>query len=219
MDYIPATTSQLAVSFAAGVGLHLTTFRHGEWDTDANTLLVGTAAGEALATLFIHLYFSKPLDVSMYHGLYWVLAAIVGVYTSMLVYRAFFHRLRRFPGPFTARLSTLHMTLQSAKTRQIYRYVQDLHKQFGDYVRVGPTEISITDPAAFKVIYGPISKCTKGPFYNALNPTVSLHMTRNKKEHAQRRRAWDMAFSGKGRYKPIDIFHWWSFARGRTSQG
>ncbi|POS72648.1 benzoate 4-monooxygenase cytochrome P450 [Diaporthe helianthi] len=197
MHYAPATISQLAVSFAAGVGLHLAIFRHGEWDDDTNTILVGAAAGEAFSTLLIHLYFSKTLNASMYHGLHWVLAAIVGIYTSMLVYRAFFHRLLRFPGPFTARLSTLHMTLRAAKTRQIYGYIQDLHKKFGDYVRVGPTELSITDPAAFAAIYGPTSKCTKGPFYNTLNPTVSLHMTRNKKEHAQRRRAWDMAFSGK----------------------
>lgn len=36
------------------------------------------------------------------------LAFLIGLFGSMLVYRALFHRLRRFPGPFTARLSNLY---------------------------------------------------------------------------------------------------------------
>jgi hypothetical protein len=35
-------------------------------------------------------------------------AFLVGLYGSMLVYRAFFHRLGHFPGPFAARLSNLY---------------------------------------------------------------------------------------------------------------
>lgn len=33
---------------------------------------------------------------------------LTALYVSILVYRAFFHRLHRFPGPFTARLSNLY---------------------------------------------------------------------------------------------------------------
>jgi hypothetical protein len=33
---------------------------------------------------------------------------LIALYGSILVYRAFFHRLRGFPGPFTARLSNLY---------------------------------------------------------------------------------------------------------------
>lgn len=36
------------------------------------------------------------------------LAFLMGLFGSMLVYRAFFHRLGRFPGPFAARLSNLY---------------------------------------------------------------------------------------------------------------
>lgn len=35
-------------------------------------------------------------------------AFLVGLYGSMLLYRAFFHRLGRFPGPFAARLSNIY---------------------------------------------------------------------------------------------------------------
>jgi hypothetical protein len=35
-------------------------------------------------------------------------AFLVGLYGSILVYRAFFHRLHHFPGPFAARLSKLY---------------------------------------------------------------------------------------------------------------
>lgn len=35
-------------------------------------------------------------------------AFFFGLYASMLLYRAFFHRLRHFPGPFAARLSKFY---------------------------------------------------------------------------------------------------------------
>lgn len=36
------------------------------------------------------------------------LAFLTGLSGSILIYRAYFHRLRGFPGPFTARLSKLY---------------------------------------------------------------------------------------------------------------
>lgn len=91
------------------------------------------------------------------------------------------------------------MTWRSFKRGQLYEDVRSLHRRFGDYVRVGPSEISIADPAAFNAVHSATSQCERGPWYNILNPTISLQMVRDKKEHARRRRAWDKGFSSKGK--------------------
>lgn len=202
---IPVTKQELAASFAVGAGLHQAFLRHGEWDNYSFRLIVGAATVETLLSLFVHEYFSKsPVD-SIQHALHWTLAAIAGVYVSMVLYRAFFHRLRHFPGPFAARLSTFYMTYLSGRRGQVYEDVRALHNKYGDYVRVGPTEISIADPAAFSAIHSATSQCERGPWYNILNPTVSLQMVRERKEHARRRKAWDKAFSGKGRSRTMSL--------------
>ncbi|KAJ5758202.1 Cytochrome P450 [Penicillium nucicola] len=113
----------------------------------------------------------------------------------MLVYRAFLHRLSRFPGPFLARLSNFYVTALSGKKLQLCDEIQKLHQQYGDYVRIGPTEISIIDPAAIKVIHGTASKFEKGPWYTVIEPRTSLQTERNKSIHAQRRKVWDRGFS------------------------
>ena len=64
---------------------------------------------------------------------------ILAIYGSMLIYRAFFHRLRKFPGPFLARLSNFHVAGLSAKKVQLYEETERLHKLYGDYVRLGKT--------------------------------------------------------------------------------
>lgn len=69
----------------------------------------------------------------------------------------------------------------------------------------GPTEISITDPAAVQIIYGNQSKATKGPWYTLLDPRVCLSFTRDKQEHARRRRVWDQGFSTKGNISYLDF--------------
>ena len=200
MTNFEVTKEELVASFAAGAALQQALLRHGEWDNYSFKLIVGAATVETLLSIVVHVYFSEPPIDAFQHALCWTLAAVAGIYVSMLLYRAFFHRLRVFPGPFAARLSTFYITWLSARRRQVYEDVRALHRKYGDYVRVGPTEISIADPAAFAAIHSATSQCERGPWYNVLNPTVSLQMVRDRKEHARRRKAWDRAFSGKGRY-------------------
>lgn len=198
MANVQVTKQELAACFAGGVFLHITVFRHGEWDSHSFTLLEVTAVLQALLSLFAHEVFSETAVSSIQHALLWAGAAVAGLYTSIIVYRALFHRLRRFPGPFPARLSQLYMTWRSFRRGQIYEDVRALHRKYGDYVRVGPSEISIADPAAFNAVHSAASQCERGPWYNILNPTISLQMVRDRKEHGRRRKAWDRAFSSKG---------------------
>ncbi|BCR84059.1 cytochrome P450 [Aspergillus chevalieri] len=142
----------------------------------------------------------SPLLICKLGGYY-----LLGLYSSMLVYRGFFHRLCQFPGPFLARLSNFYLTRLSAKNLHLYEEVQALHREYGDIVRVGPSELSITHPDAVKAIYSNASPVTKGPWYTLLDPRVSLSFSRDKQVHARRRRVWDRGFSTKAlhAYEPV----------------
>lgn len=67
-------------------------------------------------------------------------------------------------------------------------------------------ELSITDPAAVDLIYGPRSKCSKGPEYDGSHPLSSLQEMRDRPLHDKRRRtAWDPGFSMKCKFFSIAI--------------
>lgn len=51
----------------------------------------------------------------------------------------------------------------------------DLHREYGDFVRIAPNHISIADPVAVLQIYGHKSGFLKGPFYED-KPSLLLTM-------------------------------------------
>ncbi|OQE04404.1 hypothetical protein PENVUL_c033G10168 [Penicillium vulpinum] len=188
----------LALAGFSGLTAHVFLYRHGEWDLKAPRLVI------AYILLFLGATFLErnmknelPLDVPSHLAAKLVGCHILGIYTSMLFYRAFLHRLSRFPGPFLARLSNFYVTALSARKLHPFEETEKLHKRHGDYVRLGPNELSITDPRAVKAIYSASAKVSKGPWYTVLEPQISLHMARNKQEHARRRKVWDQGFSSR----------------------
>lgn len=121
---------------------------------------------------------------------------LAGLYTSLIAYRSLFHSLNKFPGPFGARISKFWLSAQ-LKDADAFRQIYKLHKEHGDFVRVGPSDLSITHPKAVTAIYGQGSKCTKAAFYDLSKPMVSLQTLRVRALHDQRRRVWSPAFSDK----------------------
>lgn len=200
-------------SFTIGVGLHVVFFRRGEWHLWALRLRFVD-----LVIIFMIFIFgvhsaqprndwtqSASTAFSLVGGL------VSGVLLSMLVYRAFFHRLTRhgFSGPFLARLTQLYQAGLASRDLRLCDEVEALHKRYGDFVRIGPREISIADPKAMVAIHGTNAKpasCTKGPWYDMMFPKVSLQTTRDLQLHSQRRRLWDKAFSSK--CKCFDGYVW-----------
>lgn len=194
-------------SLIIGVGLHVIFFRHGEWHL------------WALKFRFTHLILSFLLLVFVVHSVHlesgWLQSAgiasrlvaslVLGILSSMIAYRAFFHRLTRhgFSGPFIARLSQIYQTILASKKLRLCDEVEVLHKKYGDFVRIGPEEISIADPKAMVAIHGTNAKpgsCTKGPWYDMMYPKVNMQGTRDRQLYSQRRKLWDKAFSSKGSY-------------------
>ncbi|KAL2264565.1 hypothetical protein VTJ83DRAFT_7075 [Remersonia thermophila] len=191
-------------SVGSGVAAHVFVFRCGEWDMAAPKIFVfyETVLVAALAASYFSTVYPIPsLLLSILGTPQGVLRAAachaVGLYSSMLIYRAWLHRLRAYPGPFLARLTNFYITARSVRKLHLYEEVRQLHARYGDYVRIGPSELSIADPQAVKAIYGSHSPVTKGPWYNLLEPRVPLFMARDKQEHARRRKVWDQGFTTK----------------------
>lgn len=188
-------------SAATGVALHHLLFRCGEWDNSAPAVFGSYAA--VFAGLNV-LKATGPVVGLQDSNVYYLLAFhLLGVFSSIIIYRVSFHRLRKFPGPALAGVTSWHANILSAKKLHNFEVIDKMHRQYGDYVRVGPRELSIKDPRALPFIYGPASQTTKGPFYDGAQPYISVHSTRDKKDHARRRKAWDRSFSSKCMYIQI----------------
>ncbi|RJE20916.1 Cytochrome p450 [Aspergillus sclerotialis] len=230
----PNTNAVLAVAGISGISAHIFLYRHGEWDLTAPKIFIFYLTLLLGAVIVDHLELTGLENTTQRHlAVRSVGCHILAIYSSMLIYRALFHRLCKFPGPFLARLSNFYVAGLSAKKAQLYKETQRLHKLYGDYVRIGPTVLSITDPTAVKEIYSSKAKVSKGPFYTVSEPRVSLQTSRNKEEHARRRRVWDQAFSskalrnyeprvihytnqlinaiGKGLGKPMNVSKWFNY--------
>ena len=143
MNQYPNTI--LALAGLSGTAAHATLYRHGEWDLQTHRLIISYILILAGAIILQN---SNVLDgLGVLAPPHWALKVvgchILGIYTSILLYRAFFHRLSRFPGPFLARLSNFYVTSLSVRKMQLHREVEKLHKLYGDYVRLGMYFFSI----------------------------------------------------------------------------
>lgn len=180
--------------FAIGIVLHIAYFHHGEHHMYSARYFLGYVALQIGMILASVLYGGMPIGEAVYSTLLGTTCVAIGLFTSLTVSRVYLSPLRKFPGPFGARLSDLYFAAQCRGLdafRQVHRY----HRQFGDYVRLGSNTISITDPNAIDAIYGPHSLCRKADWYDIPAPMYSLQTARVKAVHDQRRRMWSNAFS------------------------
>ncbi|OAQ99808.1 hypothetical protein LLEC1_00720 [Akanthomyces lecanii] len=193
-------------AFVAGQALHVLVFNRGEWDGYAKDIIAGSVLLNLGVAVALHATSSADnWGASFRASATLELAAIAGLFTSMLVYRAFFHALCKYPGPFAARLSNLHIINLSRRFR-LYEEIHQLHARYGDIVRLGPSTLSVSKPEAVQAIHGPKSKCRKGPWYEYSKPLTSLHTSRDPAVHAQRRVSWERGLNSAGKEEPLLLF-------------
>ncbi|KAH9888087.1 high nitrogen upregulated cytochrome P450 monooxygenase 2 [Cubamyces lactineus] len=135
-------------------------------------------------------------------------ATIFGtMFLSIAAYRLSpFHPLARYPGPLGCRLTKFWMAILSLSGRQ-HIYIQELHKQYGDVVRIGPNELSFRDASVSNAMYGP-GGLPKGPIMvgRLLTATdLPLVGIMDPHVHAERRKPWNRAFSAAAvkEYEPL----------------
>lgn len=120
-----------------GVSLHVLALRNGEWDLSVFKILTAIIAGPFALTICQMSLHGMAFSSALWESCYLVASSISGIYLSMAVYRIGFHRLNRFPGPFLARLSNFYITGVVFRRHQEYFELENLHRQYGDVVRIG----------------------------------------------------------------------------------
>lgn len=114
-----------------------------------------------------------------------------------VIYNAFFHPLRRIPGPFLASLTPWVQLYHGLKgDRHLWLY--ELHTQYGSHVRAAPNFISVNTDRGLHDIYGHGKRLQKADFYNAFPAIKGVYNTHNaidKTMHGRKRRVLSQAFS------------------------
>jgi tryprostatin B 6-hydroxylase len=191
-----STYLALAVA-AAGVASHLFYFKIGEHWLNPTRYIQAFLFGCVVTTVAQTHYYHSPLKDAISFTAKYASLYLVGLYSSLIIYRLFFNPLNKIPGPYWARLSRFYLSFQVAPRRNLNHYLLAQHQKYGRFVRLDPHSISVTHPDGVEVTLGPKTKCTKSEWYEADAPRTSLHTTRSKAVHDRRRRIWSPAFSDK----------------------
>jgi|SRR5450432_1789911 hypothetical protein len=126
-----------APSAALGLLTHLGYFIHGEHHTESWTLFLMTVFIPLLVFASQVLYMDANASEAALTTTTMFLSFFGALYTSMITYRVFFHRLNKFPGPFMAKISKLyHVYLVTPKSHN-HLVLDQMYRKYGPFVRTG----------------------------------------------------------------------------------
>ncbi|KAK3386377.1 cytochrome P450 [Sordaria brevicollis] len=115
------------------------------------------------------------------------------------IYNLYFHPLAKYPGPLLMRATRLGYCQRLLKGTMPFD-VLELHKQYGDVVRVAPNELAFADPQAWKDIMGhrtggEFEKWDK--FYRPVEGVPTDIVNAGREEHGLLRRTMAHGFSDR----------------------
>jgi cytochrome P450 len=127
--------------------------------------------------------------------LFWSYAALLAllIVPANIIYQRFFHPLHRFPGPYWASLTILWYA-RAVRYGISENYQRPLHEKYGQFVRIAPSMLSVSNPLAIDTIYGLASGAVlqKAAFYDGFNPHLGgrrdAFSERDEQAHTERRR-------------------------------
>ena len=182
------------VLVAAGVGVHIGFFNRGEHHMYGLQYLQ-IFAGFVIVATWIHtgnagVTIGQAFATVLRHAIYF----LSGIYASLSFYRLFSHPLKSFPGPMMFKLSSLSFS-GGLLGLDAHKQILSLHQKYGEFVRVGSSDLSIAHPHAPEAIYGRKSRCLKSEWYDLTLPMTSMQTTQRRAEHDARRKVWGAAFN------------------------
>lgn len=125
----------LAVASASGGILsHLAHFIHGHRAWEAPKIVGFYLIAECL--LLIRCIHSQGVAHGALNAVIISASYFFGLFTSIIVYRLFFHRTSRFPGPFAAKITKLYGPYEALDGKRHLHWSKLLDK-YGDIVRIG----------------------------------------------------------------------------------
>ncbi|KAJ5937093.1 cytochrome P450 [Penicillium verhagenii] len=187
-------TIAIFLAILSGVLAHLTVFIHGEWHLKIVNL------GVTHLVFYALLYVIRRISAKYYitdenfpSSATLMLFYFSSLFTSIGIYRYFFHRLCNFPGPRLAAISKL-WHVWKCRTSRGHHVLHDW-KKYGTFVRTGPSEITVYHAAAYEAMDGHGNQNTRSDWYDLLHPRVSSIFTRDRNLHSVRRKMWTNALS------------------------
>lgn len=190
----PSDKSLIGLSALGGILFHHVYARRVEVDYMV-WRLIGVASASCL---FLTWWFVSTWELSLLGALSKLALSLssflISLTSSILVYRGFFHRCRKFPGPFAARLSSIWTVRKSSGEFKFHENLVDLHREYGDVVRIGPRLVSINRPDAIPQLMA-LGKGTWWSHQGNDHNKLSFSLSRVPDDHKQRRRPWEQAFS------------------------
>lgn len=188
---LPTSNVCLALGVLGVLGHLMVFIKIDPIETTPNLALAALITPAILSLVLNTLLDYSPLQATLTAAL-WFSSYVGGVFLSMLIYRLFFHRLRHYPGPFLAKITQLHHIAMVFERADHFRYLDKLHQQYGEYVRIGPNKLSIADPDIVDIAHGPNTKFNKAEWYQAGKPLTTLHQMTDRALHDKRRRhGWE----------------------------
>ena len=111
----------------------------GRYELDAKFYLIffGILLCQPIAYLTLTFYYGFSAVQAIVIQAFLEFVYFVTLFAYIGIYRLFFHRLSKFPGPFWARLWMWWKIKRLARKERAYSEIYDLHQQYGDMVRVG----------------------------------------------------------------------------------
>ncbi|KAF9634267.1 Cytochrome P450 [Lasiodiplodia theobromae] len=109
--------------------------------------------------------------------------------------------LRKIPGPWYTRFTNLPLKWATMKGRRNY-FIDDLHRHYGDVVRIAPGEIAFNNPELFREVHRHGRGFRKAGWYRkftgymeANDEDCALFAMLDPRPHGQRRKVYARAFS------------------------
>lgn len=128
----------ILLSVAAGLGAHHGIFIHGEWHLRTPAIAISHIV-LILGSLCILRYGVDTFTEAGQRLLVVAGCYLTTLFTSISIYRLFFHPLSQFPGPKLAALTKFWHVYQSRHSTN-YLVMDKVHKKYGNLVRTGRFE-------------------------------------------------------------------------------
>ncbi|KAF2489574.1 cytochrome P450, partial [Lophium mytilinum] len=92
---------------------------------------------------------------------------------GLVIYRLYFHPLAKIPGPKLLAASKIYYAFHH-RMGDPHLAIKELHKKYGDVVRIAPDELSFASEEAVRTIYNVNSAYVKAPWYRACAAPASV---------------------------------------------
>ncbi|GAP85610.1 putative cytochrome P450 [Rosellinia necatrix] len=185
----------IVYSLLAGLIAHTGFFIHGEWHLKSRNIvsvhfILGAVAYWLLDSL------SDSSHGSGYQLAVVSICYLTSLFTSMTIYRLFFHAIVSFPGPKLAAVTKLWHVFHITDSRN-FMFMDKIYQEYGKFVRTGPNEITIFHPDAIQLLDGWNNGNTKDTWYDIMQPRSSAIFTRDEIDHRERRKPWVQSLATK----------------------